>query len=387
MADIPSGSLSGQRFGNYIAIDVIGQGGMGTVYLAEHPDIGRKVAIKVIAQTDSEEIVDRFLVEAKAISRIGHPGIVDIFDFGRTESGRFYYVMEYLEGKELSVVMTEKRRMKAKEIFPYLKQICEAVQAAHDAGIVHRDLKPANIFIQKRRGDMQVKILDFGVAKLLDKPAEEASKTLPGMLIGTPMFSAPEQAAAELSKICPQTDLYSLGVIIFWMLTGRPPFMADNNAVLMTMHLSDPPPSIRKRSPSVSRRIEKLVHQCLAKAPEDRPASASLLAEEFEMAVKAETSEDSVDEIPEVDADNEEEYIEPIKARESATVHRPGATSQPAIRKASSFAVVIPESPIEERSSITHMQVPPPVTAEDFDTEVHDEFPFEDEKTIEKKRD
>ncbi|PID38388.1 MAG: hypothetical protein CSA65_03370 [Proteobacteria bacterium] len=287
MSDKVQGSLAGQRFGNYIAYEVLGKGGMGTVYLAEHPDIGRKVAIKVIANTDSEELVQRFLEEAKAVNKIGHPNIIDIYDFGRTSSGRLYYVMEYLEGRELSAVMTEKRRMTPAEVLPYLQQLCEAVQAAHDNGIVHRDLKPANIFVLDRHGPatMRVKVLDFGVAKLLDRPPEGGFRTMPGMMLGTPMFSAPEQAAAELKSICPQTDLYSIGVMVYWMLAGRPPFMADNNAVLMAMHMTDPPPPIRKRAPNVPEPVASLVERCLAKQPADRPASARELSSAFTSAV------------------------------------------------------------------------------------------------------
>jgi predicted Ser/Thr protein kinase len=284
MSDNVQGTLAGQRFGNYIAHEVLGRGGMGTVYLAEHPDIGRKVAVKVISNTDSEELVQRFLEEAKAVNRIGHPNIIDIYDFGRTESGRLYYVMEYLEGRELSAVMTEKRRMTPEDVLPYLQQLCAAMQAAHDNGIVHRDLKPANIFVLERHGSMLVKVLDFGVAKLLDRPPE-GFRTMPGMMLGTPMFSAPEQAAAELKSICPQTDLYSIGVMVYWMLAGRPPFMADNNAVLMAMHMTDPPPPIRKRAPNVSEKVASLVEQCLAKKPADRPASARALSAAFTEAV------------------------------------------------------------------------------------------------------
>jgi predicted Ser/Thr protein kinase len=265
-------------------MEVLGKGGMGTVYLAEHPDIGRQVAIKVLSRTNSEDILQRFLEEAKAVNRIGHPNIIDIYDFGRTGSGRLYYVMEYLRGRELSAVMTEKRRMTPEEVLPYLEQICAAMQAAHDAGIVHRDLKPANIFVLDAVMPMRVKVLDFGVAKLLDQP-KVGFKTMPGMMLGTPLFSAPEQAAAELEKICPQTDLYSIGVIVYWMLSGRPPFLADNNAVLMAMHMTDPAPPIRRRAPNVPQAVAELVEQCLAKKTQDRPRSARDLARDFKAAI------------------------------------------------------------------------------------------------------
>jgi len=175
------GSMEGKRFGNYIAFEVLGRGGMGTVYLAEHPEIKRRVAIKVLNRTHKKDIIDRFLAEATAVNKIGHPNIIDIYDFGRTESGRVYYVMEHLVGRELSEIMTEKQRMTAAEIAPYVEQICAALQAAHEADVIHRDLKPENIFVCD--GDpMALKVLDFGIAKLLDAP-ESSFKTSPGTVL------------------------------------------------------------------------------------------------------------------------------------------------------------------------------------------------------------
>ncbi|MCA9667941.1 MAG: serine/threonine protein kinase [Myxococcales bacterium] len=281
------GSMEGKRFGNYIAFEVLGRGGMGTVYLAEHPEIKRRVAIKVLNRTHKKDIVDRFLAEATAVNRIGHPNIIDIYDFGRTESGRVYYVMEHLVGRELSEIMTEKQRMTAAEIAPYVEQICAALQAAHECDVIHRDLKPENIFVCDGN-PMVLKVLDFGIAKLLDAP-ESSFKTSPGTVLGTPMFSSPEQAGGELSKIGPPSDLYSLGVILYWMLTGRPPFMAESMALLLAMHMSDPPRPVRDIVPTVPQQIAEWVERCLAKKPEDRPSSAKQFAEAFAAAVRRNT--------------------------------------------------------------------------------------------------
>ncbi|MFZ5786535.1 MAG: serine/threonine protein kinase [Acidobacteriota bacterium] len=274
-----SGSLAGKRFGNYVAFEMIGQGGMGSVYLAEHPEIGRKVAIKVLGRQHNEEMVQRFTDEARAVSRIGHPNIIDIYDFGRTEAGRLYYVMEWLDGRELRAVMNERAPMAAIEVRPYVEQICAAIHAAHERGVVHRDLKPANIFVLNRE-PLTIKVLDFGVAKLLDT-GEVSGRTSPGIVIGTPMFTAPEQAAAEASKICAQTDLYAFGVILYWMLSGQPPFMADNNSVLLAMHVCDKPRPLRQLVPSLPEGIASLVEQCLEKNPKDRPRSARMLASAY----------------------------------------------------------------------------------------------------------
>ena len=345
------GSMAGERFGNYIAYEVLGQGGMGTVYLAEHPDIGRKVAIKVISRTDSEELVQRFLEEAKAVNRIGHPNIIDIYDFGRTDSGRLYYVMEYLEGRELSAVMTEKRRMTPEEVLPYLQQLCAAMQGAHDAGIVHRDLKPANIFVLDRHGTMRVKVLDFGVAKLLDRPTDgQGFRTMPGMMLGTPMFSAPEQAAGELKKICPQTDLYSIGVIVYWMLAGRPPFMADNNAVLMAMHMADPAPPIRGRAPNVPEAIATLVEQCLAKKPEDRPASAQVLSQGFTEALSGIKTTGPISTVAPMAGPAPASVHAPIPVPLTPSKPQPVTPQLDPGAEPSGIVVFVPETPVQERA-------------------------------------
>jgi serine/threonine protein kinase len=278
-----TGSLHGKRFGNYIAHQRVGQGGMGSVYKAVHPEIGREVAIKVLARHHNEEMLQRFLEEARTIARIGHPNIVDIFDFGRTHNDRLYYVMEWLEGRELREVMNERIPMTPDEITPFLEQICAGLQAAHDSGVIHRDLKPANIFVLNRE-PLAVKVLDFGVAKLLDAPVARGI-TSPGIMIGTPMFCSPEQASAELDKMCPQTDLYGLGIILYWMLTGQPPFMAESNAVLLAMHIADTPKPIQELMPTVPVGITELVESCLAKAPKDRPASADGLIRAWKAAL------------------------------------------------------------------------------------------------------
>jgi serine/threonine protein kinase len=288
-----TGSLHGKRFGNYIASQRIGQGGMGSVYKAVHPEIGREVAIKVLTRHHNEEMLQRFLEEARTIARIGHPNIVDIYDFGRTKDDRLYYVMEWLEGRELREDMNEKIPMAGEEIMPYLEQICAGLQAAHDSGVIHRDLKPANIYVLGRE-PLTLKILDFGVAKLLDAPPS-SHLTSPGIMIGTPMFSSPEQAAAELDKLCPQTDLYALGIILYWMLTGQPPFMADNNAVLLAMHITDKPKPILELNPTIPTGIAHLVQRCLAKEPSDRPRSALELYNAWSAVMKQKQSGKVVD--------------------------------------------------------------------------------------------
>ncbi len=204
-------SLVGTQIGNYQIKELIGQGGMGSVYLGEHPRIGRKVAVKVMSSaiTQVPQAAERFEAEARLITRIEHPNIIAIFDFGTLDDGSLYYVMEVLKGQELAGVIRDRGKMTAEEIAPYLEQICAALQAAHDQGVVHRDLKPENIFVLDR-DPLRIKILDFGIAKLLETEGE-VGLTQTGMVMGTPLFIAPEQAAGEPGRIGPHTDLYSLG--------------------------------------------------------------------------------------------------------------------------------------------------------------------------------
>src|SRR4051812_14405882 len=206
--------------GEYRVLRKIGEGGMGSVYSAVQPVIGKRVAIKVLAPhiAAHPELVRRFVDEARAVNKIGHPNIVDIFSFGWLPDQRHYFAMEYLEGQTLSdrmkagpIPVDEARRL--------LGQICGALEAAHQVGIIHRDLKPENIWIaQPKHGDSYAKLLDFGIAKLLGD-ADSAPHTQTGAIMGTPAYMAPEQCRGI--GIEPRTDLYSLGVILYEMFTGR----------------------------------------------------------------------------------------------------------------------------------------------------------------------
>jgi len=283
-------TLLGKKIGNYVVVRLLGAGGMGEVYLAEHPQIGRKVAIKVLAAhlLTTAQLATRFLDEARAVARIDHPNVIDLYDFGTLEDGRPYYMMEVLKGQELRAVIETRRKLTAQELWPYLEQICAGLQAAHDSGVVHRDLKPENVFILDRQ-PLTLKLLDFGIAKLLE--VEQGSGlTSSGMVMGTPLFIAPEQALGQPERISPRTDLYSLGVILYWMLAGQPPFSHDANAILLAMHIRDAPPPLRELEPSIPPPIAALVEHCLAKEPEGRPASAAELARTFAAALAAEGS-------------------------------------------------------------------------------------------------
>ena len=277
-----SDPLIGHKIGNYVISDKLGEGGMGTVYLALHPKIERKVAVKVLAPHLSvhPRISERFHSEAKALSRIEHPNIIEVYDYGALEDGRLFYVMEFLRGQELGQVMVDRGRLEAAEMLPYLEQICAGLQAAHDNGVVHRDLKPENIFVLDRQ-PMSIKLLDFGIAKLLDPDQAEGSITHTGVVMGTPLYISPEQAAGDVHRIGPRTDIYSLGVILYWMLGGRPPFVERTPALLMAQHITLPPPPLAQVEPLVPPAVAAAVEQCLEKDPARRPGSAMELFTAF----------------------------------------------------------------------------------------------------------
>ena len=274
-------NLVGKQVGNFLITRLLGKGGMGAVYLAGHPRIGRQVAIKVLslALARNPRALARFVTEAQLLTRIKHPHIVEIYDFGNLDDGSLYYIMEVLEGRELRDLMREQPKRTARQIMPYLQQICGALQAAHDQGIVHRDLKPENIFVLDQQ-PVSLKILDFGIAKLLEEKQGPAM-TATGMVVGSPLVIAPEQAAGEPDRIGTHTDIYSLGVILYWMLCGRPPFIADAPGRLMLKHIKDEPPPLLEREPSVPEDVAWVVHQCLAKEPKDRPSSARAVYSAF----------------------------------------------------------------------------------------------------------
>ncbi len=284
--------LIGQPIGNYVVKSLLGTGGMGAVYLAEHPAIGRRVAIKVLAAhlSTHARLSERFLSEARALALIEHPNVIEIYDFGTLPDGRLFYVMELLKGLELGKVMNERGRLQADQVLPYLEQICHGLQATHEKGIIHRDLKPENIFVLQRE-QMVIKLLDFGIAKLQQVGAGGVSLTQTGMVMGTPLYIAPEQASGEVQKIGPQTDLYSLGVIVYWMITGRPPFYDETPALLLAQHISKDVPAMGAVYPPTPDGVARVVERCLAKQPGDRHGSARELAEAFAAAVEVEAEE------------------------------------------------------------------------------------------------
>ena len=271
----------------YRLIKLIGEGGMGSVYQAEHITIGRKLAIKVLAPEycDSPEVVARFLQEARTASMLHHEHIVDITDFGYTKQGLAFLTMEYLEGEDLATLLSREGRQPWARLRRIILQVCRALNAAHDKGIIHRDMKPDNCYRIKRGGNPDfIKILDFGIAKIVDgnlgtRQDKPKMATAAGTLLGTPEYMAPEIARDQ--KADARVDIYSLGVLMYEMLTGSVPFKGQTFMATVAMQMVDEPMPPRERAPdaSIPVEVEAVIMKALRKDPAERFQSIRELAE------------------------------------------------------------------------------------------------------------
>ena len=273
----------------YHILELIGVGGMGRVYQAEQSVLGRTVAVKIIHPhlLSDENSAVRFLTEARAASQLNHPNSISVFDFGRTDDGQPYLVMELLRGKDLGVVAHEEGELPLPRIVDVLRQVLAALGEAHALGIIHRDLKPENIILQpQRRGGDLVKVLDFGLAKLNQQNIPGPSVTSPGIVCGTPDYMAPEQGRGD--NIDGRSDLYAVGVILFQLLTGRLPFEGESPTQVVMMHLSVPAPDPRQIAPrrNIPKSIADVVKKALAKRPGDRYADAHEFSDALEGALE-----------------------------------------------------------------------------------------------------
>ena len=262
--------MIGQTVGNYNVAAMLGRGGMGEVYLAEHPRIGRKVAIKLLHPELSADrrLVERLFDEALATNLVKHSGIVQVFDCG-FQRDRAYLVMEYLEGENLGSLLKREKALSVPVACAFGGQLANALAAAHDHRIVHRDLKPDNIFVMPTGQDeVSLKIVDFGIAKLNFRPAGSDTDSM--ALLGTPAYMSPEQCAGA-GLVDPRTDIYALGCILFEMVLGRRPFVYRGWGEYIAAHQSEPPPTPIELRPDLPRALNDLILQMLAKRPEDRP--------------------------------------------------------------------------------------------------------------------
>ncbi len=274
-------SLIGSRLGKYQIQAEIGRGGMGVVYLGYDPQLGRQVAIKVLAPhlAWEKEFIERFLREARAAARLKHPNIVTIHDVGQ-KGGLYYYVMEYLEGQALTGVVRQRGPLSPRETLAILRPLASALDHAHHSGLVHRDIKPANIIVNPAG---HVTLTDFGIARA----AQETRLTSTGAIVGTPEYMSPEQAKGL--TVDARSDQYSLAVVAYEMLSGQVPFQADSTLALLHKVAYDPPPPICQTRPDLPMEVEKVLAKALAKKPGDRYPSVSAFVEALEHALAGKT--------------------------------------------------------------------------------------------------
>jgi serine/threonine-protein kinase len=269
-----------RKFGQYRLIRKLGAGGMGEVHLAEHALLKRPCALKLIRpEKEADPIaLARFEREVQSSARLAHHNTIEIYDYGHTDDGTFYYVMEFLHGSSLEDLVSDEGPLPAGRMIYLLRQVCAGLAEAHALGLVHRDLKPANVFVAVQGGECDVaKVLDFGLVKVTQEPGA-AALTADKRISGTPLYMAPEQAAGSRT-LDARADIYALGAVTYYALTGRPPFEGYSAFELMIMHARDPvtPPS--QVHSGVPADVDAIVLRCLAKRPDDRFPSVKGLGE------------------------------------------------------------------------------------------------------------
>ena len=271
--------MRNRRLGQYTLTEKLGEGGMGIVYRAEHEMLRRPTAIKLLPPGRAgEEGLKRFEREVQLTARLTSPHTVSIFDYGRTPDGLFYYVMEYLDGVDLETLVRESGPLPAARAVRILRQVCEALAEAHGIGLIHRDIKPANILLCERGGSPDIaKVVDFGLVKDLSG-VDDPLVTTEDVLRGTPQYMAPE-AIRDPKSADPRSDLYAVGAVAYFLLTGTPVFSGRGPLETIHHHLQTPPEPLSKRlGRALPAELEGIVLSCLAKEPADRPESARALA-------------------------------------------------------------------------------------------------------------
>lgn len=315
LADFDVGGLIGKTIdGKYEIQTLLGLGGMGGVFRARHTFINNEVAIKLINPklASHEEIVERFLREARAAAAIDHPNAVKVTDFGRAD-GMLYLVMEYVAGYNLTQLIRKKGKLSPSTTANIMSQMCAALDDAHAKKIIHRDLKPDNVMIKVDRNKKHiVKVFDFGIAKMVMDGKQDNSITRAGTIVGTVNYMSPEQCRGE-GNIDLRSDIYSLGVVAFEMLTGRLPFTAPTPTGLAVKHIVEPPPSLRSIVSDIPESVEKAVLRALNKEPKDRYSSAGEFANELLHAAHSEGLYDQDTEFPPVSGISTGDYNKPPK--------------------------------------------------------------------------
>ncbi|MBZ0188640.1 MAG: serine/threonine protein kinase, partial [Candidatus Obscuribacterales bacterium] len=267
----------------YNVLELLGRGGMGVVVKATHLQLNKLVAIKVLHTSLLDQMSrKRFEIEAQAGSSLCHPNLVSVFDYGITEDGKPFMVMEFIDGKSLQYFLEEQGKMPVELFLPVFEQVAKGLQHIHNQNIVHRDIKTSNIMIQHIEGDLYAKLVDFGIAKILEQsgiPAQRLTET--GSLFGSPLYMSPEQCRGL--EVGVQSDIYSIGCVMYECLSGEPPIAGENALKTIFMHVNeDPPPLSELASDDATLKdIARLIHKCMNKDPEKRFQSGAELLSEF----------------------------------------------------------------------------------------------------------
>ena len=331
----------------YRLVRLIGEGGMGHVFEAEHVGIGKRVALKILHAVFSNvrESVERFRAEARMTSRIANPHIIDVTDSGTTADGRLYFVMEYLDGRELSAVMND-GNMSLERSLLIARQIGEALAAAHGAGVIHRDLKPENIVLIERDGIREfVKVLDFGIALAVDGEKPKRRLTMPGLTVGTPEYMAPEQALDATAD--ERSDIYALGAMLYEMATGQQPYKGETFTQILVNKVNSEPPRPRELRGDLPEEVEALIMKAMARKPADRHQSMGEVV--ADVAICLATLEKSTLTAP------------PSRAAEAPSVPPRGDAPTPPARP----VLATPSPPVRTAPVAAHRTPPPIPTAVD----------------------
>ncbi len=374
--DEPGTNLIGQVVGGvYRVVELIGAGGMGEVYRVEHVNLKKEFALKVLGKVaqDHPEAVERFRQEAVTASRIEHDNIVDIITLDATTDGHLYIVMEILRGQSLAEAMEEARGMPAERALPIVYQICRALHAAHEEGIIHRDLKPENVFLT-RKGDAEfVKILDFGISKIHAAESDRVRITKTGQFLGTPLYMSPEQARGE-PNLDRRVDIYALGVMLYEMLEGSPPFEGENYFQLIWKHSNETVPPMKRDAPD---RLKTVILRTLSKEPAHRYATMLDLEEAI------------VEAVPEVPPPPFLLDFRPSQLSRPPSALPPGSQRRPStltwalaalLGGVVAVVLVLALNPGSERGDAT-AGLPPPVAVPDASVAVSDASPTAPAKT------
>ncbi|HXJ31499.1 MAG TPA: serine/threonine-protein kinase, partial [Gemmatimonadales bacterium] len=344
-AAAPATSLVGQVVADrYHVIKKLGEGGMGQVYLAEHVKMGRRSAIKVMSPSmvHDPDAVARFNREAANASRITHPNVCAVYDFGETPEGLIYLAMEFVEGEPLTAIIEREGALPIARATAIFKQTADALQAAHDLGIVHRDLKPDNIMVARTRdGADLVKVVDFGIAKAVggDEAGQKVTKT--GLVVGTPEFMSPEQLSGD--KVDGRSDLYSLALVYFRMLTGELPFQADSVQETMVKRLTDEPSKLAETRPDLSfpDGLQQVIDAALARTPADRYQTVAKFADDVVAVAGLARGTRGVAPATRVDIEGKTQLLDSRETKAQAAKRPAGRTQQQAAPKQRSLVPII----------------------------------------------